>query len=302
LLALFLLTGCRFREMAGLELHDVSFDRRTITIRPNRWRRLKTRTSHRVIPLWPQLDAILQAWVFGPRLERGGTLLVPSWTASGDERRLQDISKLLDRVARRAGLENGALRSRLFRHTYCAARLQTLDRGAPVSLYTVSRELGHGSEDMVRRVYSHLGEVRHRSEVVEFRVEQHLERLGDRLQRLGLRGPFVTGNVTGGEHQVGMESPAPTEVEAGELFPESGRPDSNRRRPAWEAGILPLNYARRTTGNVPGATGRVKRYFSLEASRKLRRSGSLTAGSPGETLSSLPSRIQRSSSPTRSNR
>ena len=26
---------------------------------------------------------------------------------------------------------------------------------------------------------------------------------------------------------------------------ESGRPGSNRRRPAWEAGILPLNYARR---------------------------------------------------------
>src|SRR3970040_948827 len=25
----------------------------------------------------------------------------------------------------------------------------------------------------------------------------------------------------------------------------SGRPGSNRRRPAWEAGILPLNYARR---------------------------------------------------------
>ena len=27
--------------------------------------------------------------------------------------------------------------------------------------------------------------------------------------------------------------------------PESGRADSNRRRPAWEAGILPLNYARK---------------------------------------------------------
>jgi hypothetical protein len=27
-------------------------------------------------------------------------------------------------------------------------------------------------------------------------------------------------------------------------FVESGRPGSNRRRPAWEAGILPLNYAR----------------------------------------------------------
>ena len=28
------------------------------------------------------------------------------------------------------------------------------------------------------------------------------------------------------------------------LIHNSGRADSNRRRPAWEAGILPLNYAR----------------------------------------------------------
>src|SRR3989475_10548081 len=32
---------------------------------------------------------------------------------------------------------------------------------------------------------------------------------------------------------------------------KSGRPDSNRRRPAWEAGILPLNYAR-VERNVSG--------------------------------------------------
>ena len=49
------------------------------------------------------------------------------------------------------------------------APLQTLDRGAPVSRYALSRELGHGSEEMLRRVYAHLGDVRHRSEVVEFR-------------------------------------------------------------------------------------------------------------------------------------
>src|SRR5438128_2874244 len=36
---------------------------------------------------------------------------------------------------------------------------------------------------------------------------------------------------------------------------QSGRPDSNRRRPAWEAGILPLNYAR-------GATTRQRRSAS----------------------------------------
>ncbi len=59
-------------------------------------------------------------------------------------------------------------------------------------LTTVARELGHGSEAMVRRVYAHLGEVRHRSEAVEYRVAQHMDQIGDRLQKLGI----VTGNVT----------------------------------------------------------------------------------------------------------
>ncbi|HUQ14494.1 MAG TPA: hypothetical protein VM094_00425 [Gemmatimonadales bacterium] len=69
---------------------------------------------------------------------------------------------------------------------WTAARLQTLDRGAPVSVYTVAREMGHGSEEMIRRVYAHLGTVRHRSEVVEFRLEQHPEALKDRLGLVGL--------------------------------------------------------------------------------------------------------------------
>jgi hypothetical protein len=128
-----------------------------------------------------------------------------------------------------------------------------------VSLYTVSRELGHGSEEMVRRVYSHLGDVRHRSEVVEYRIEQHLDRLGDRLERLGLASPSVTGNVTGSGGAEGTKNPAATEVTTGEELPESGRPDSNRRRPAWEAGILPLNYARESRGmlgRLPGESSR----------------------------------------------
>jgi CO/xanthine dehydrogenase Mo-binding subunit len=177
-------------------------------------------------------------------VERGGTLLFPSCCTRGAGRPLQDIHRLLDRVAKRAGLPAGELRSKAFRHTYCAARLQTLDRGVPVSIYTVARELGHGSDEMVKRIYAHLGDVRHRSEVVEYRVEQHLERLGDRLERLGLVRSSVTGNVTAGE--AGLEATAPgiTEVTPGQALPESGRPDSNRRRPAWEAGILPLNYAR----------------------------------------------------------
>jgi hypothetical protein len=104
--------------------------------------------------------------------------------------------------------------------------------------------MGHGSDEMVKRIYAHLGDVRHRSEVIEYRVEQHLERLGDRLQILGLAGPSDTGIGTAREMPGDEKTPDATEVTSGEEFPESGRPDSNRRRPAWEAGILPLNYAR----------------------------------------------------------
>ena len=87
-------------------------------------------------------------------------------------------------VADRAGWKRGQIRSKMFRHTYCAARLQTLDQGAPVSIYTVARELGHGGDSMVKRVYGHLGTVRHRAEAVEYLVEQHKATLGERLSAL----------------------------------------------------------------------------------------------------------------------
>jgi integrase len=182
LLATFLLTGARRSEVLGLELDDVSLDRRTVTFRPNAWRRLKTRTSWRVVAMCPQLEEVLRAYLFDARLERPGKLLFPSF-ATGREAMLVDVRKLIDRIGARAGWKPGELGTRVFRHTWTAARLQTLDQGAPVSLYTVSRELGHGSEEMVKRVYAHLGTIRHRSEVVEFRVEQHLEALKDRLER-----------------------------------------------------------------------------------------------------------------------
>ena len=55
---------------------------------------------------------------------------------------------------------------------------------APVSPYTVAKELGHGGEAMVRRVYGHLGTVRHRSEFLEYRVEQFEKELSDVLPGL----------------------------------------------------------------------------------------------------------------------
>ena len=53
-----------------------------------------------------------------------------------------------------------------------------------MSPFTVGKELGHGGTSMVERVYSHLGQVRHRSDVVEYRIEQHREALWDRLKAL----------------------------------------------------------------------------------------------------------------------
>src|SRR5208282_3532202 len=41
----------------------------------------------------------------------------------------------------------------------------------------------------------------------------------------------------------------------------SGRPGSNRRRPAWEAGILPLNYAR----SRPESLQQIQHFFNLTA-------------------------------------
>lgn len=59
-----------------------------------------------------------------------------------------------------------------------------MDRGTPVSIFTVSRELGHGSEAPVKRIYGHLGTVRHRAKVVEYRVEQHRSVLKEQLTAL----------------------------------------------------------------------------------------------------------------------
>lgn len=51
-------------------------------------------------------------------------------------------------------------------------------------MYTVGKELGHGGDALVKRVYGHVGEVRHRAEVVEYGVEQHKKKLAPKLQLL----------------------------------------------------------------------------------------------------------------------
>jgi integrase len=106
LISTYLLTGGRRAEVLGLEVDDISFDRKTVTFRPNGHRRLKTSTSARVLPLWPQLAEILRAYLFQGGDAPGG-LLFPS--PAGPEAVLKDFQKVLDHVASAAGFGESVL-------------------------------------------------------------------------------------------------------------------------------------------------------------------------------------------------
>jgi integrase len=115
LLATFLLTGGRRAEVLGLEVADVSFDRKTVTFRVHDHRRLKTPGSSRVVPLWPQLEAILKPYADQRVVERGGRLLFPVWEGQA-ERMVGNFDKALDQLAERAGWKAGEIRTKMFRH------------------------------------------------------------------------------------------------------------------------------------------------------------------------------------------
>jgi integrase len=171
-IAAMLLTGGRPSEVLGLEWSDISFERATVTFRPNKVRGLKTARSYRTVQMWPQLREILEVYAASRSdAERGGLV----FRSARNGGKIQDIRKSLDEIAERAGFNRGDVRPYCFRHTYCAARLQTLDGGAPVSPYTVASELGHDGLALVNRVYGHLGRMRHRSEVVEYREKEEKE-------------------------------------------------------------------------------------------------------------------------------
>lgn len=170
LLAAAALTGARKREILGLEVDDISFRYGRIFIRPNDWRDLKTRGSERDVPLWPQLEVILRSYLLKREQAGGlGVLLFPS-NRHEEERTLDNVDRALDNIGARAGIEHPRLQA--FRHSYTAARLQTLEHGAPVSLWQVSRELGHSSTKQIESRYGHLSRVTDRKEVVEFRLTE----------------------------------------------------------------------------------------------------------------------------------
>lgn len=165
LVATLLLTGGRPAEVYGLEEQDIDFRNQVVRFRPNSWRSLKNDGSRRVVPLWPQLRDILRPYLNDRERRRLAGEVIPSLLfPSRSGGLLVNCTKALRQVeaylgwpqARKQG-GPGHLTPKAFRHTYCATRLQTTERGMPVSDYQVGLELGQNGPSMVRQVYGHLG-------------------------------------------------------------------------------------------------------------------------------------------------
>jgi len=115
LVATWLLTGARKSEALGLRVDGLSLKHRTISIRPNQWRRLKTGGSERMVPLWPHLEKVLRAYLV--QCEQGAgfdELLFPATRGGANELMIDNVRKSLDQISSRAGFEAGALRATSF--------------------------------------------------------------------------------------------------------------------------------------------------------------------------------------------
>ena len=164
MIATYLLTGGRRREVLGLLVSDIDFENKLVRIQPNQHRRLKRIWSERAVPLWPQLEEILRPYVNALDRSRD-ELLFPSQTAE----MITDLRNPLGAIAAVAEMERPQLTK--FRHTYATARLQTTDGGKQISLWTVAKELGHKNVSRVEDTYGHPSHYHARGEVVEYRVE-----------------------------------------------------------------------------------------------------------------------------------
>jgi len=170
-------TGGRKNEVLGLRVRDLDFERQLVTFRVYPDRNIKC-NGDRVVPFWPELQAILRAYLARTGRTSG---LVFSAPTSGHVPKLitsDIIGPLRDAqlaaiahvpLTLREGFEAKRVHPHAFRTTSCAARLQTLDNGAPVSPLVVRAELGHSTLAMIERVYARLGTVRVRGPVVTYR-------------------------------------------------------------------------------------------------------------------------------------
>jgi integrase len=157
----FAYTGMRKEEVMGLLVQDVNYTTMEIRVAPNRFRKGKTTSAERTVPLWPKLAALLKPLVDN---RPDNALLFPSVVAPQRSKRqaqqpLDAIDGTLAAAARRAGIRKHVTHHTL-RHSYVSARLQmqhltVTGTKVYVDPRLVVHEIGHADEEMIRKVYGH---------------------------------------------------------------------------------------------------------------------------------------------------
>lgn len=197
LYACFMLTGGRTSEIYGLRRSEIDEAAGKIHFRDNRYRKLKKPHHRRSLRIWPQLQKILVDgyWSDDPHAmpgpdQEGERVFVPGYVTRFDDdydglvfpnnkgAMWTDLRGVLKRVLEAAGVwidphdmdedDPANPTNHTLRHTYATARLQTTDRGDSVSTFTVAKELGHRSVQLVEDTYGHLVDDRVRGETVEY--------------------------------------------------------------------------------------------------------------------------------------
>ena len=140
LLLFALYTGCRVGEIQHLEWSDTDFHRKAIRIRPKAGWSPKDR-EERVIPMHQRVIDLL-----GP-MKNGTSLVFPS--ANGTPLERPNLHRWIQKLREDSGI--AAVTWNVCRHTFASELVQ-----AGVSLFKVSRLLGHASSRVTERFYATL--------------------------------------------------------------------------------------------------------------------------------------------------
>ncbi len=166
-------TGMRINEVCGLEWSDIDFKKKEIHVSgtlhyergSGRWKDTpKTRTSDRIIPMLPDVEAILKSCSSQQkrnRLKLGAkyktepglehiVLTYPEGGAFWDEGIRKDIQKIVDRI-NADGIEFAPIHPHTFRHTFAT---RAAESGMPMQV--LKTILGHSSLAMTADLYSHV--------------------------------------------------------------------------------------------------------------------------------------------------
>jgi integrase len=159
ILTTFLYSGGRLKEVLGLRVKDIDFERYLIQFTPNQFRGLKNNETHRrILPLYPALATILRRHVLMNDLADESLLFTRSCTPG---KMIGQLNAPFAQCCRAASIDSKRYVTRhTLRHTYATTLMYTArvnEVGALIqrSDFDVANHLGHSSAKMVAETYAH---------------------------------------------------------------------------------------------------------------------------------------------------